>query len=292
MAQTTKDKILEKCDISIDREQENKDIDLYNKTKDNLVLEKVFNNRIPTLKYWAAKHYFPGLALSLEDFYGELVIVFMKAVEKYEYGRGSFNTCLFTFLLNRIKNIKFCKYAKKRKPENYEGSINNIVLSLDYEYSEKNGKFVTLEEKLENEDSNDYNSTNNELNFKESVNILANGDTKLKDVLVRLGHGDSINCILKHYKTKEGKIKLDNKLKEELYEVKDDSIVISKIKELSGISDFKLISYNVGYKFLKYTVEFKKTQEADNITKSLRKIKNDKERYLELFRGEKYKILS
>ena len=282
----------DKSEVAIDRDQENRDVDLYNRTKDDKVLEKVFQNRVPTLKYWAAKHYFPGLSLSLEDFYGELVIVFMKTVKGFQYGRGSFNTCLYTFLLNRIKNIKSGRYAKKRKPDHYEGSINNMILSLDYEYSEKDGKSITLEEKLENEDSNDYDNINGEINLKESVHILANGDPKLKNVLVRLGRGDSINCILKHYKTKEGKIKLDSKLKEELENASSEKIIINKIKELSGITDFKLISYNVGYKFLKYTVEFKKTQETDSLAKSLRKIKKDKKYYLELFKDEKYRILA
>ena len=93
-------------EICIDREEENAAVEAFQKSGDMSILEDVYIKRIPTLKVWAVKNYYPGLELTIDDFMEELSIVFVKAANKYNPEKGSFNTCLYTFLTNRIKNIK------------------------------------------------------------------------------------------------------------------------------------------------------------------------------------------
>lgn len=276
---------LKGIEIIIDRKVENEDVATYQRTKDEEVLTRIFKNRIPTLKYWAVQHYFPGLALSIEDFYGELVIVFVKALEHYKYGRGSFNTCLYTFLLNRIKNIKAGKYAKKRLPEFYEGTLSGIMLSLDYAV-EEGGKSITLQDKLESEESVDFQHNQNEVHFNESVNILSEGNVKLKEIFFKLGRGSSVSSLLKECKTKHGEIELDNELCNEYEKTKCKSIIVNKIKEKYQTDKFKLLDYRVECNILSYQIEMKKTQESELLTKTIKNLKDNKERYMKMIRGE------
>ena len=276
-------------EINIDRAQENKDVDLYQRTKDERILEKIFNDRKPTLQYWAVQHYFPGLAPSIEDFYGELIIVFVKALEYYKYGRGSsFNTCLYTFLLNRIKNIKAGKYAKKRKPESYEGPLSGIMLSLDYQYDEKDGSSITLKEKIENEDSLDYEKTKNNVNFEESIDILSNGNPKLKEVFMKIGNGNSISSIMRDSKIKDGEVNIDDAFVINYENNKCKSVIIDKIKEEHKLNSFKLLNFEIKGSILKYQVEMKKTKESEMISKTMRYLKKNKEQYINLFKNGDY----
>lgn len=270
-----------KAEINIDRQAENKDIYEYQTTKNVEILERVFKNRVSTLKYWAKKHYFPGLAPSIEDFYGELVIVFVKAVESYKVGRGSFNTCLYTFLLNRIKNIKSGKYARKRQPENYEGTLSGIMLSMDHVYGDGE-EGMTLGDKIENESSNDYHQAMCNLNFSDSLNILSDGNERLKDLLVKIGNGNSIQAVLKECKTRNGVIKVDDDTVNKL--INSENNIENHIREIHHLKDFKLIDYDIVNNSLKYTIELKKTEDSDMLSKAIRKIRNNKNRYLKLIK--------
>ena len=70
----------------IDRVQENRDIIQFQKTGDVAFFNKVYDNRIPTLKVWARKYYY--LVDSADDMYGELSFYFAKAAMKYDKNRG------------------------------------------------------------------------------------------------------------------------------------------------------------------------------------------------------------
>ena len=284
-------KELENVNLEIDREQENKDVALYQQTKDENIIRKVFEARIPTLKYWATKHYFPGLAQSIEDFYGELVIVFVKTVKGYKYGRGSFNTCLYTFLSNRIKNIKSGKYAKKRKPDTYEGSISSMTLSLDHAYSYDNvsGKPLTLEDKIINEHTVNPDD-NSDIHLYETIKMLSGGNEKLEDMFVQLSSGKSVSTVLKESKIKEGIIDvlepecLANK--DAIYDkIKSHIVELNKVNSCSKNLEFELIEYNVKDNKIKYIIEMKKTEESELLSKTIRKLKKNKGKYSFLGKG-------
>ncbi len=183
--------------VIIDREQENRDVLEYKRTGDQKIFERLYSNRIPTLKNWAMKHYFPGLAPSIEDFFAELRIIFCKAIQKYELGRGSFNTCLFTFLLNRVKNIKSSKFAKKRVPEGYEGALGAIELSLDYNYGSESGESSTIQDHLESKESDNHES--NKMLYDEIIDVLSDGNMTLKNVFVSIGDGETLLASIKEH---------------------------------------------------------------------------------------------
>lgn len=276
----------------IDRKEENKIVDLYKQNKDDKLLENIFKKRIPTLKYWALKHYFPGLALSVEDFYGELIIVFMKAIEGYNIKRGNFNTCLYTYLLNRIKNIKNKKYAKKRIPINYEGPLSGILLSLDYQYGEDGNKKTTIKDIINNEISSDYEKNIDNANFEDYVNIFSDGDIRLKDIFSKLGDGYSVGTIMKECKTKNGEMILTDDIMKNINNTNIKNIIVEKIKNDTKIVNFKLIDYTIEENIIKYSIEVKKTLESELFSKAIRKIRKNKKMYIDKTKKENIDICS
>ncbi|MEI7943132.1 MAG: hypothetical protein WCH76_08260, partial [Candidatus Riflemargulisbacteria bacterium] len=194
--------------IKIDREQEDKDVIHYQKTGDREIFERLYQNRIQSLQIWARRHHY--LTDSKENMFGELRFYFMKAVLKYKKNRGSFNTCLFTFLLNCIRNLKIGKKAKKRKPEGADpNSMSNFVLSLDYSYGngdESNGRSLReiLSDKME-----DKKGTVDQIYLEETLNMLSNKNYVVKKFLKGLSDGNTLGSMIKVFKTKKGNIKIN-----------------------------------------------------------------------------------
>lgn len=273
-------------EIVIDRDQEDSDVTRFQKTGDLNLLERVYKNRIPTLKSWASKNYYPGLTNSVEDLFEDLSVVFVKAAQKYNRRRGAFNTCLFTFLLNRIKNLHNSKYAKKRISDEYDGPLNGMILSLDFSYNDSDGSELTLKDiipsKMKAEDS---------LDFRDVLSFISKGDPLLLGFFKKLCDGNSLAFLLKEYKTRNGFIDLLNKDEfKRLSERKSKKAVSEIIKSRNAIDgDFKLLDYELvkGSKNgLKYTVEMRKTKETDSIIKFIRDLKKHKEYYMSKIRGE------
>lgn len=284
--QTTTEKSNKKEVIIIDREQENRDIATFQKTGDLEILERVFVNRIPTLKSWAQKHYYPGLTTSVDDLFGDLCIVFLKAAEKYDISRGaSFNTCLFTFLLNRLKNIKSSKHAKKRLPDEYEGPAIGMILSLDYSYNTSDGAEVTLKDIIPscNPNETDYVLTNTYMD--ETLNVLSNDDPELKTFLSKIGDGNSLVALMREYKLKKGTIKVSRDQAMKLKNGKNKNKVKNLIKQEID-EDFKLLGYEIeGTSRLRYEVELNKTEKTDRFMKSIREIRKNKDIYRDKIAG-------
>lgn len=271
-------------EIVIDRDQEDADVIEFQKTGDLDLLEKVYKNRIPTLKSWASKNYYPGLTSSVEDLFEDLSVVFVKAAQKYNKKRGTFNTCLWNFLLNRIKNIHNAKYAKKRISEEYDGPLNSMILSLDFSYSDSDGSDITLKDiipsKVDPEES---------LDFRDAITFLSKDNPMLRDFFKKICAGNSLASVLKEYKTCDGSIDLSSD-KHELTKLKARrskklvSDIIKAKKLLSG--DFKLLEYELDSNTLKYKVEMRKTKKTDFIIKFIRDMKKHKEYYISKIRGD------
>jgi hypothetical protein len=270
----------------IDRVQENKDVVLFQKTGDVEVFEKLYANRIPTLKVWANKYYY--LLGSADDMFGELSFYFSKAVKKYDKKRGSFNTCLYTFLLHRIKNIRNGKKAKKRKPVGADPhSISNCTLSLDYDYNTKDGNESTLKDLLANESDIGEKDIIEKINLEETINVLSKINPNIQGFLKRLGDGNTISSLIKELRLKKGRIKLNkaqaNKLK---IKNKCNRVVSDIIKDKTDIVKFQLVEYKVtSTDSLHYTVELPKTKEADLVMKTIRHLRTNKEYLLNTING-------
>jgi len=267
--------------FDIDRDQEDADILAYQKTGDVEYLNKVFVARIPTLRYWAYKHYYPGLTDSIHDFYGHLVCVFVKAAQKYDSQRGAFNTCLYTFLLNRIKNIKNSKYAKKRISEEYDGPLNSMVLSLDYTYGNDGDSEKTLKDLIKSHGDFDGFSPLDKISLDDTLEILAEGNDILKEFFERLSKGGSMASLIKEYKIKSGKLRVNDGQVKQLRTRRATRIVTEMIKQRKALdADFKLVDYTLKGNTVNYTIEMKKTKETDLIMKSIRQLRNNKDLFL------------
>ena len=99
--------------VKIDRDQENRDVIEYQETKDPSILEKIYTRRVPTLQIWARKHGY--LINDPDDMFGEMVGHLLEAIDKYDPEKGTFNTLLFTSLINAVRNIFTRKKQKKER---------------------------------------------------------------------------------------------------------------------------------------------------------------------------------
>lgn len=274
----------------IDRLEENRDVVEFQKTGNLLLLEKVYKNRIPTIRTWANKYYYPGLISSVEDLFEELSFVFVKAAEKYDSKRGSFNTCLFTFLLNRIKNLKNSKHAKKRVSEEYDGPISGMILSLDYSYNDSEGSEITLKDVIPSPNStHEKGYILSGTYFDETINMLSHDNPVFKGFLVKISEGGSLASLLKEYKTKKGNLKINNGQAKKLGNRSCRKVVAELIKDDGAIQGaFKLLSYKIeDSNNLVYEVEMKKTPETDRIMKTIRDLRRNRNSYISKIRGNR-----
>ena len=266
-------------DVIIDRKLEDDAVCRFQQTGDTAILEDVYIKRIPTIWKWTNDHYNPSLTnFSKEDLFSELSSVFVKAACDYEKKRGAFNTCLFTFLLNRIKNIKSSRHAKKRCSKEYDGPLSGMILSLDYSYSDKDGTEVTLKDILDDTRHGPEQIPKN-MHFEETLQILSKENQDIKGFLRQLSEGDSLSTLIKQYKTKDGFIRLNCSMsKQKRLPAKTVSNLIrERVRPKYG---FRLLNYKVRANKLLYRIEMKKTDETDMIVKTLRKLRKNKAKYL------------
>jgi len=269
----------------IDRKQENKDVMLFQETGDKEAFERVYQNRVPTLKVWAKRYYY--LMDSADDMFGELTFYFAKAAKTYKGNKGSFNTWLYTILQNCVRNIRNSKKAKKRRPLGSDpNSISNFTLSLDYDYNTKGGNESTLKDLL-SEELGEEGGVLEKMHMEETIKILSNEDPMVRGLLRKLGNGDTISSIVRDLKTKSGKVKISKDQANRLStKRKCNRIVTDIIKENSEIQKFELVNYEITpSNKLHYTVELHKTPEADEVMKTIRTLRRDKSRFMSMIQG-------
>lgn len=273
-------------EIIIDRDKEDNDVTEFQKTGNLDILERVYKNRIPTLKSWANKNYYPGLTSSVEDLFEDLSVVFVNAAQKYNKKKGAFNSWLFTLLVNRLKNLHSSKYAKKRISEEYDGPLNGMVLSLDFSYNDSDGSDLTLKDiipgKTDTEDS---------LDFRDSISFLSRNEPLIKEFFKKICDGNSLASLLKEYKIRNGSIDL-SKNKSDFKKLslrKNKKLATEIIKSHNIGGDFKLLEYELsddGSNNLKYKIEMRKTKETDYIVKFIRDLKKHKQYYMSKINGD------
>lgn len=268
--------------FDIDRDAEDKMVEKFQKTGDTKLLEKLYKQREPTLNYWAHKEWYQDLSSSPEDLRGEFMIVFIRAVQKYNKKRGHFNTCLFTFLLNRLKNIKNSNHAKKRVPEGYTGSISSMLLSLDYNYKENDGNAVTLKDIISDKSSGHQQGFEGNLHIEDTIKVLSNDNKHFKKFLIKLSQGGTVSSVIKEYKTKSGNISLTTKQRKLIRGRNKQHIIKDIIKKKSKIQhNFNLIDYELSEKSISYTVELKNISKVNSIISEVNKIRGNKDLYLQ-----------
>lgn len=264
--------------VEIDRKKEDKNVAIYQKTKDREIFDNLYKDRIPTLQIWARQYYY--LMDSKEDMFGELSRCFYKAVMNYKKNKGSFNTCLYTYLINHIRNIHIGKQAKKRIPQFLSEEINkyNFMLSLEYKYNNKDGSENALKD-LIIDPKYDTNSMLGRMDLEETVNYLSHGCPTVRGFLRKISAGSTLASALKEYKTKTGYINVGRKIAQKIEnKTRCKSLVKDIIRHKMDIDCFSLINYHVEkYNKLFYTIEMKKTQETNLILRAIRKLRKNKE---------------
>lgn len=276
--------------VVIDRRREDSDVIEFQKTGDLKTLEEVYKNRIPTIRSWANKHYYPGLVQSADDLFEDFSIAFIKAAGTYKKEKGAFNTWLWCILENRLKNIKSSKYAKKRISEFYEGPLSGMVLSLDYSYSDSDGTEVTLKDIIA---KNPHDHRGDEIMedavFGETVNILSKGNKIFEEALKKIGEGNSVASLIKSYKTKKSFVIITPAQATKFRKNRCMKQVAEVLEKKKIGCEFKLLNYEVVGTRLYYTIEMKRSPEADLIMKTIRDLRKNKEYYLKQIRGKKVK---
>jgi len=275
--------------IKIDRKKENEEVERFQITGDIQILERVYEKRIPTLWKWTSTHYIPGLTCcSREDLFAEFTLVFVKAAQEYQRKRGPFNTCLFTFLLNRIKNIKNSRYTKKRRAKDYYGPLSGMVLSLDYSYSDKEGSEVSLKDIIPDEKEIAKHPITNLL-LEETLDMLSQKNHDIKEFFRKLSDGNSLTTLIKEYRIRTGSLKLTRtQVKQLSGKRRCVNIVSDLIKKKGGVKEsFSIVDYEVKRTLLHYRIEMKKTNEVDFILKTIRKLRKNRLEYLGMIKESK-----
>ena len=116
-----------------------------------------------------------------------------------------------------------------------------------------------------------------DIKLNDTINYLSNGDELMKNVFVELSRGSTVISIIKDVKTRNGRLNLKPKQAEKFSRRRCNRMVKLLIKERKRIKDdFVLVDYEVDSNKLNYTIEMKKTEEADHILRTMRKIKKNK----------------
>jgi hypothetical protein len=281
--------------VHIDRGAENKKVMKFQKTGDINLLGEIYLTRLQTIQIWARKHAY--LSHSAEDMEREFTCALINACHGYDGSKKEvtlksgktvsqvrqFNTYLYRSLLNRIRNIVSYKKAKKRRPVGMEDSICDVLLSLDYNYNNKDGSDSTLKDIVSESIFANEEDVVDKIAIDEVLNLLSKDDPPyVKDFFKKVSNGNSIASALRDQKTFSGRIKLNKGKAEQLDQKRRCNRIASQvIAEKAKIeSDFDLQGYYIDKSYLYYTIEMKKTEESDYIVKKLRKLKKNRDYYI------------
>ena len=279
------------------KREENEAIDLFQKTGDVKIIEQVYKNRIPTLRWWANKNKYLDHN-SFDDVYGELTKIFVRAIYGYQYIhekvdkngvvrkiKKPFNTYLYTAFENSMCNLHNRKKAKKRRPiemnDDEVDYMSSFLLSLNYAYNEGDSEY-TLQDVLPDDKFGTDGKIVDNISFMETISVLCHQDDPqyLREAFVKLGEGNSLASILKEYKQVTGRMRITPKMAKRLKRRKCTRIVSDMICEKHRHEDFTLIDYQVKNKLLIYEIELHKTEESDLIVKKIRGLRKNKDSFL------------
>jgi len=208
----------------------------------------------------------------------------MKAIVYYDRKRSNFNTCLYTFIRNCICNLLVGKHAKKRRPEGIEFDFNNgFIISLDKQHEGKDGVGSTLMDVVSNQ-LEDCTKAPDKMALNETLNILSRNDTKIKGYLKKISDGVTLANLIKECKTVTGSIHVNKKQSRHL---KSRKGIINLIRIKNNIEDsFKLLDYQICEPLrVNYKIEMRKSKDADYFLKTLRKLRKNRDRYIEAIKS-------
>jgi len=279
------------------KKEENEAIDLFQNTREVDILEQVYKNRIPTLRWWANKNKYLDNN-SFDDVLGELTKIFVRAIYGYNYilekkdkngvvkkTKKQFNNYLYSALENSMCNLHNRKKAKKRCPIEMDSEdinyMSKILLSLNYSYSDGDSEY-TLQEIIPDPRFGMDGKVIDSICFKEAISVLCCKDDPhyVKEVFIKLGEGNSLASILKEYKQVTGRMRITPNLAKRLKQRKCTRMVSDMICEKHSHKNFTLLNYEVKNKLLIYEIELAKTEESDFIVKKIRGLRKNRDSFL------------
>lgn len=276
------------------KEEENKAVMKFQRSGDLKILEQIYLNRVPTLNYWARKNRHLDNN-SINDIKSELIRIFLKAVKQYKAkritkGKGKiksktaktdFNTYLYTSFNYALCNIYNRRKAKKRTSFASEhNKLANMLLSLDYVYGHTEDGGFTLKDIMHDENAD---NASDRMQINEILNILSqNCPSCTKDFLRQVSEGRTVSALIKEYKLREGKIKASSKIIKQINNSRRPctKIVTTMLKETIS-EKFRLTKFYTKGAYIHYTIEMHKTDETDAILSRIRKLKKNKDFYLD-----------
>jgi len=277
------------------KKKENEAVMKYQESGDLQILETLYLNRIPTLNYWARKNRHLDNN-SFNDIKGELTKIFLKAVKKYKSKRNTnvkgknkiantdFNTYLYTSFNYALCNIYNRKKAKKRTPYPADNvALTNILLSLDYLYRGNDYEGFTLKDVIADQRTGKDGKVSYKMQIDEMLDVLSHDcSDATKDFLREISEGRSVSCLLKEYKIRKGKLKPAEDTIKRINKSRRPCVrIVAELISAEVTERFKLIKYHTKDDYLHYTIEMHKTDETDSILKRIRKLKKNKDFYLD-----------
>jgi hypothetical protein len=262
---------------AIDRNEEDQLVTSYKKTKDEKVLLKLYNMREHTLGYLTKK--FSYLSEDPESLFSELRSVWYRCVEHYDHRpqsrmikdkfgklvinvdglcqqkvkKTSFNTFLYTSLIYCVRNIVKKKYSKKRTDINGI-PFNNLMTSADEDIGGKNSDdSFSLHDILP---AKGHHSSSR-ISTDEIIDLFSDGDVEIRNTLRLLAYDPGVKRLSTAARLKCGSLKIDKKEQTLLIKGSKRAIkyIRSRIKnEHEPKDDFKLMSYQVFSRKVKYEI--------------------------------------
>jgi len=131
----------------LDRKLENQQVLEYQKTKSEELLNTIIQNRLPTLEYFANLKYHDGIRIYVgdkSDLASALKVPLINAINQFKPDLRDFNTLVYTYIENYIRNINSACFAKRRK--------NEGIFSLDQTVIESQHSTITYEDMVVSKD--------------------------------------------------------------------------------------------------------------------------------------------
>ena len=275
--------------------EENEAVMEFQKSGDLRILETIYLNRIPTLNYWARKNRHLDNN-SFQDIKGELTRIFLKAVKQYKSKRNTkidgksetaktdFNTYLYTSFNYALCNIYNRKKAKKRTPYPSENTkLANMLLSLDYVYGHSDDGGFTLKDIIADKATGKDGKVTAQMQIEEMLDVLSHDCPDVtKNFLRQISEGRSISSLLKEYKVREGKVKTTTKIIKKINNSRRPCVrIVANLIAEEVPERFKLVDFYTNGCDVYYTIEMHKTKETDVILSRIRKLKKNKDFYLD-----------
>jgi hypothetical protein len=286
----------------IDRDEEDKLIQEYKKTKDEKTLLQLYGLREQTLAYWTRRYSY--LSDNMEELFSDFRSVWFRCVERYEYGarqrvvkdrkgrlvldkggktkkrlkRTPFNTYLYTSLTYWVRNLIKKRYSKKRTDIHGIPSTD-ILVSMDGDIGTSSTEPFTLHDIL----TKKIPHVSSDMSTDEIIDLFADGDAEIKRAMGLLAYDPNVKKLSVAARMKSGEFNISKREQDALVNRKKRSISALKqrIKKMGTCgSDFKLMSYQVFEGYVSYEVLTKDMRLFNKIVKKVQSKKNRFDRIL------------